>query len=262
MIEASSLAIGGIAGNVSSSTANASQSLNQTYDNFLKMLVTQLKNQDPLNPMDSKDFTSQLIQMSTAEQAIAQTKRSEEILKMMQASTVNTALNYIGLSVDYAGNNVSYDGKVPIDFSYELPEAAKDVQINVLNAEGNVVYTAKGEMGIGSHKYNWDGKDRDGNPAKPGMYRIEVGATNADNKALDTKVVVPGTVAGVETADGQVYLVINGEAVSIDTVRSAYGISTYYPPTTTTGNGTGTGTGTGETGTETGSNNNNETQSS
>lgn len=246
MIEASSLALGGIAGNVTSNTDNASQSLNQTYDNFLKMLTTQLKNQDPLNPMDSKEFTSQLIQMSTAEQAIAQTKRSEEILKMMQASTVNTALNYIGLSVDYTGNKISYDGKVPVDFSYELPEAAKQVQINILNSEGNVVYTTSGEMGKGVHTYNWDGKDKDGNPQKAGMYRIEVGAQNADNKALETKVTVPGTVAGVETADGQVYLVINGEAVSIDSVRSAYGITTYYPPSDS---GTGTDTGESDTGT-------------
>jgi flagellar basal-body rod modification protein FlgD len=254
-LSASGLSIGGIAGNLNSNTAAASQSLNQTYDNFLKMLTTQLKNQDPLNPMDSKDFTSQLIQMSAAEQSIAQTSRIEDMLKLMQASTVNTALNYIGLSVDYEGNSFAFDGMVPADITYELPENAAQTQISVLNSEGKVVYSATGETTAGQHKFSWGGTDKDGNKQKAGTYTVEIGSQTSENKALQNKISVPGTVSGVETADGQVYLVINGEKVTIDAVKSAYAMTYYYPPTTgngdTSGTGTSTGSGTASTDTNT-----------
>lgn len=248
MVEASTLALGGLAGQVNSNTANASKTLGETYDNFLLMLTTQLRNQDPLNPMDSKEFTSQLIQMSSAEQSIAQTSKIEEMLKMMQASTINTALNYIGLSVDYQGNNFTFDGKTAPTLGYEVPEGAVDTQVSILNSSGNVVYTAKGDSKVGQHGFVWDGKDRDGNPVKPGAYRMEVGAVDANDNALTVKTTVPGTVDGVETANGQVYLVINGEVVTIDAVKSAYAMTYYYPNSGTggtEGNGTGSGSGTG-----------------
>jgi flagellar basal-body rod modification protein FlgD len=79
MIDASTLSLGGMAGSISSGTDAAKANLNDTYNNFLVLLTTQLKNQDPLSPMDSKEFTGQLIQMSTAEQSIAQTKRIEKV---------------------------------------------------------------------------------------------------------------------------------------------------------------------------------------
>jgi flagellar basal-body rod modification protein FlgD len=238
MVDASSLSIGGLAGTISSNTANASKSLGETYDNFLLMLTTQLKNQDPLNPMDSKEFTSQLIQMSTAEQSIAQTSRIEDMLKLMQASTINTALNYIGLSVDYSGENFSYNGTVPVETSYTLPKNSAQTVISVLNSQGNVVYTATGDTDAGAHKFTWDGKDRDGNPQKAGVYTIRVGAQDAESNIIDVKTIVPGTVEGVETADGQVYLMIGGKPVTIDEVKSAYAMSYYQPPAnnnTTTG---------------------------
>lgn len=230
MVEASSLSLGGLAGNLTSNTVNASKSLGETYDNFLLMLTTQLKNQDPLNPMDSKEFTSQLIQMSTAEQSIAQTSRIEDMLKLQQASTINTALNYIGLSVDYAGDQFSYNGQLPAEMSYVMPSDAKQAIVTVLNEEGNVVYSEPGELTAGVHKFIWDGKDKDGNPQNAGVYTIQVGATDAENNVIDTETIVPGTVQGVETADGQVYLVISGKAVTIDDVKSAYAMSYYQPP--------------------------------
>ncbi len=226
-----SLSLGGVGGAGTGSSVNATGvSLKETYNNFLKMLTTQLKNQDPLNPMDSKDFTSQLIQMSAAEQSISQTSKIEDMLKLMQASTVNTALNYIGLDVDYVGNKVAFNGVTPISTSYELPETAAKTQISVLNSDGTVIYSQVGEVTAGSHKFSWDGKDSSGNTQKPGVYTVEIGSQTADDKALTNKITVPGTVSGVETADGQVYLSINGQKVPIDAVKSAFALSTYYPP--------------------------------
>jgi flagellar basal-body rod modification protein FlgD len=238
MVNATSLSLGGLAGDIPSNTVGASKSLGETYDNFLLMLTTQLKNQDPLNPMESKEFTSQLIQMSTAEQAIAQTARIEDMMKLMQASTINTALNYIGLSVDYLGDTFGYNGKTPSEMSYVLPEASANTQISVLNAEGNVVFSTEGSKAAGVHKFIWDGKDNGGNPQKPGYYTIKVGAQTADNKVIKTATVVPGTVQGVETDKGQVFLVIDGQPVTIDEVKSAYAMSFYKPPASEDGSGT------------------------
>jgi flagellar basal-body rod modification protein FlgD len=238
MVNATNLSLGGLAGTIPSNTAGASKSLNETYDNFLLMLTTQLKNQDPLNPMDSKEFTSQLIQMSAAEQSIAQTARIEDMMKLMQASTINTALNYIGLSVDYLGDTFGYNGKTPSEMSYVLPQDSANTQITILNADGTAVYSTTGEKSAGVHKFIWDGKDNGGNPQKPGYYTIQVGAQTADNKVIQTATVVPGTVQGVETDNGQVYLVIDGTPVTIDEVKSAYAMSYYQPPASEDGTGT------------------------
>lgn len=238
MVNATNLSLGGLAGHIPSNTAGASKSLGETYDNFLLMLTTQLKNQDPLNPMDSKEFTSQLIQMSAAEQSIAQTARIEDMMKLMQASTINTALNYIGLSVDYLGDTFGYNGQTPSEMSYVLPEDSASTQITILNAEGRAVYTTNGEKTAGAHKFIWDGKDNDGNPQKSGYYTIQVGAQTAANKVIQTATVVPGTVQGVETDNGQVYLVIDGQPVTIDEVKSAYAMSYYQPPASEDDTGT------------------------
>lgn len=222
MLDPISLSLGGVAGS-ETNTGVAQKSLQETYTQFLTLLTTQLKNQDPLNPMDSKDFTNQLIQLASAEQQIAQTEKMGQLLEINQATAVNMALNYIGKEVDYVGGDMQYSGS-PVNIKYFLEADAQRTKISIADEDGKVVFSTDGKNKVGSHAYVWDGKDNDGKAVAAGNYKVSIGAQNSDGKAVQTYAIVPAIVSSVETAGGQVLLVINGKQVpigSVQAVRSA-----------------------------------------
>ncbi|MDB5477657.1 MAG: Flagellar basal-body rod modification protein FlgD [Alphaproteobacteria bacterium] len=218
MLDAISLSLGGVAGS-GKTTENSRNSLQDTYSQFLALLTTQLKNQDPLNPMDSKDFTNQLISLSSAEQQLAQTDKLNSILEVSQSSAVNMALNYIGKEVDYVGGQAQFNGS-PVNVKYYLDADATQTKVSVLDKDNNVVWSSNGDVKAGGHSITWDGKDKDGNIMANGDYTVSVGAKDKDDKAVKTTVIVPSTVSGIETADGQVMLVIGNQKVAIGSVQA------------------------------------------
>jgi flagellar basal-body rod modification protein FlgD len=223
MIDASTLSLGGLATGGKITAATDGAKINQSFDEFLMLLTTQMRNQDPLNPMDSKEFTNQLVSFSQVEQQISLNAKLEDMVKLQQASTVNAALGYIGLNVNYTGNKIANfaDGR-PINMSYTLADNAKTTDITVVNEAGTVVWKGAGELTAGAHQFTWDGTNSsDGNPAPAGMYEVRIGAENAQGAGVKTSLIVPGLVDGVETEDGQVYLTIRDQKIMIDTVKSA-----------------------------------------
>lgn len=218
MLDPISLSLGGVAGS-ETNTGVAQKSLQETYSQFLTLLTTQLKNQDPLNPMDSKDFTNQLISLASAEQQIAQTQKMGQLLEINQATAVNMALNYIGKEVDYVGGDMQFKGS-PVNIKYFLEGDAQRTKISVADENGKVVFTTDGKKTAGSHAFEWDGKDSEGNVVPVGNYKVSIGAQNAEGKAVQTYAIVPAVVSAVETAGGQVLLIINGKQVSIGAVQA------------------------------------------
>jgi flagellar basal-body rod modification protein FlgD len=218
MLDSISLSLGGVAG-TDTNTDGAKKNLAETYSQFLTLLTTQLKNQDPLDPMDSKDMTNQMIQLSNTEQQIAQTAKMDEILKINQASAVNSALSYIGKEVDYVGGEMLYKG-TPVSMKYYLDKASAQTKISVFDQDDKLVWSSDGKIEMGGHAVTWDGKDNDGNPVPNGNYKVEVGAQDADKKAVQTIVIVPSVVTGIETADGQVLLNIGSKKVAIGSVQA------------------------------------------
>lgn len=210
---------------VGNSTANqnttqtaASNKLTADMQTFLKLLTTQLKNQDPTNPMDPKDFTEQLVQFSQIEQQIQQTGKLDQILAALDGSKSSDALAYIGKEVQAMGNvNYLEDGEAK--FSYGVPKGAVTVEIKVYDADGKVVYTGTGDTSFGRHDFTWDGKTTEG-VQKPdgGAYKIEVTAKDAKGEKLETDVLVRGVVDAVETMDGKAYLVIGKLGIDPDDV--------------------------------------------
>jgi flagellar basal-body rod modification protein FlgD len=186
MLDSVSLSLGGVGG-VEDKTADASKSLNQTYDQFLTLLTTQLKNQDPLNPMDSKDFTNQLISMAGVEQQISQSSKMDDLLKLNQASTVNsTLLGYLGMQVDYKGKDFTYSGGTAIQFDYTNSAAAANTTVNIYDKNNTLVWSADGDKTAGDHQIIWPGTDSTGKRVDVGNYRFEVVSKDASNAAVAT----------------------------------------------------------------------------
>jgi len=209
------------AASTSDSTSADGVALNQNFDQFLKLLTTQLQNQDPLSPMDSTQFTNQLVAFSGVEQ---QLKTNDSLGKLLTMQTLNmTALgvSFIGKDVQVAGDKfTTTTAGAPAALAYSLPAAASAGTISVQDANGNTVYTQASELGAGSHAFNWDGKDQDGNAAPAGTYTLVVGAQDADKNALNVTTYVPGHVSGLQTADdGTLLLNVGDQTVPMTDVR-------------------------------------------
>jgi flagellar basal-body rod modification protein FlgD len=223
MIDPQFLTLGGLSLADTAATDSAATSLGNDFDQFLTLLTTQLQNQDPLDPLDSTEFTNQLVQFSQVEQQITSNERLEELVGLQRASTVNGAIGFINKEVRYEGSKFSYDGTSELEMTYFLTEDTAQTQVTILDQSNNVIRSFNGSTSAGEHLLDWDGLDDSGNLVPPGQYELQVGAQDAEGRAVQTSSLVPGLVSGVEVIDGQVVLVIDDLIVGIDTILSVRG---------------------------------------
>jgi len=209
----------------SAEAQNDSSTLSADFDQFLLLLTTQLQYQDPLNPMDSSEFTNQLVQYSQVEQQIKSNDYLETLNSYAANSEISTALGYVGLQISHEGDTFKYAGgeEGSISMAYSLPSDAAINTITILDSEGNTVITAEGKLAAGDYVFAWDGTDSDGNAVEAGVYTIEVNALTATGANITTTTRVPGYVEGIKTDedDGSIKLIVNTTTVSLDDVTSA-----------------------------------------
>jgi flagellar basal-body rod modification protein FlgD len=211
------MAVSGV--NNTAATVQTAQSdgtkLNADFDQFLRLLTTQLQNQDPLSPMDSTEFTNQLVQFSSVEQQIKGNKLTENLISMQTLNMTALGVSFIGKEVEVGGNTFANKGGETVTLSYNIPEDATSGTVSILDKDGEVVYSQNAELETGTHSIKWDGKDNDGNIVDPGTYTIKVGAL-ADKKALTVDTYVPGHVDGLESsADGALYLNVGDKKIPL-----------------------------------------------
>ncbi len=191
----------------SESTDNQQSPSELQKDDFLKLLVTQLKNQDPMNPVDNAEFTAQMAQFSSLEQLV----NINETLGMLNATTANVnagqAFGLIGKEVTVEGSNVHVKNGVGSDISFSLADSANEVTIQVLDPSGNVVrtITVGAKLG-GENSVAWDGMDSQGNPLPDGLYKYTVAAKGAGGNPIDVQTNTTGVVDAVSFENGVAYL--------------------------------------------------------
>ena len=202
------------------STANSAlDKLTDDFDTFLKLLTTQLQNQDPLNPMDTHEMTAQLVQFTQVEQQVAQNRNLEKLVNLQTASADAAAVSYIGHKVQVEGGttNVPLAGTT---WGYEFETPPNSVTLNVLDGSGKLVFTADGETTAGiRHAFDWDLTDADGATLGPGSYTMNVSALDAEGKAITATVDSIGEVSGVQSsATGPELLIGNDIVVALSKV--------------------------------------------
>lgn len=208
------MSITGIENTGSSSTGSAASGtkLAENFDTFLTMLTVQLKNQDPLSPMDSTEFTNQLVQFSAVEQQIASNKNLENLISVTQTNTKAQAIAYIGHTIEVAGTMLPVqDSKA--SFSYTLPEEAKSITVTIKDTSGKLIANLPAQTTAGRHEVEWDGRDTSGNVVEDGAYKIEIAATNGEGEAIEVGSTVYGRVTDV-AADATETLIAMGKVVS------------------------------------------------
>lgn len=194
----------------SSQTTTARQTLAGNFDTFLKLLTTQLKQQDPLQPMDATTYTSQLVQYASVEQAIATNTKLEELNGLARISSTATALSLIGRDVTAATDQIRLNEEGDGTVTYRLPAAAETVQVSLLDAQGKTVWTGAAGKAAGENTLAWNGIGTDGQRAAAGAYRVKIDAKTSDGSVLTAEQFRRGRVEGVETQGGDLQLRIDG----------------------------------------------------
>lgn len=217
-------------------TSSSQAGLATDFNQFLTLLTTQLQNQDPLNPMDSSEFTNQLVQFSQVEQQINSNQKLDSLLALQLSSSISASLGYVGLDINYISNEMSYDGtSTDNEITYSLASTAKSAKLSVVNEDGETVFsTDDAGTSTGKNTFTWDGKDSSGQQAPAGTYTIKIDALDADDAAVKSSIVVKGNVRGVETQDGTIFLLVGERAVPVANVLNAAVPKTTTDTTTST----------------------------
>lgn len=200
------------------STANSAGQLAEDFDDFLVLLTTQLQNQDPLSPMDSTEFTAQLVAFAGVEQQINANQKLNSLVSLSLGSSFSSALNYVGKDISYLSAEAYYDGTSPVKVNYAVSGDSVDTSLHIYDEEGTLVFTKDLSASSSTGNITWDGKRADGSTVDPGTYTVRVDALDVNNEALDTSTVVTGTVKGVETQNGTTFLLVGERAVSIGNI--------------------------------------------
>ena len=197
--------------------------LAENFETFLTLLTAQLKNQDPLSPLDGNPFTQQLVQMSSVEQQLL----TNDLLKTLVANGSGANQNVFGDPVGMIGKVVTAErgeaalGADGATWGYEIPKAAASAMLEVKNALGQVVWSGTPPvLGSGRHEFTWNGATADGKQAPEGVYTLEVKALDEEGRAMLGKSFVEGVVTGVETFNGSVLLSLGKSQVWLDKVSA------------------------------------------
>ena len=181
-----------------SASSIASIGLANNFDNYLTLLTAQLKYQDPLEPVDPKEFTQQLVQLTSVEQAIQTNANLEKIIENLTANTSASVVNFIGKEIEAEGTTgMLTEGEAT--WNYSLASDAESVEIRILDANGSLVYATTGNISSGDHTFTWDGTDNNGVSKPDGLYTISIKALDQNGNDVGVSTAVVGVVTGFET---------------------------------------------------------------
>lgn len=189
-------------------------------DDFLKLLVTQMKNQDPLNPMDGTEYTAQLAQFSSLE-ALQNIDAEIQQLKTNQAAANNSrAADYLGKTVTAVGDSFDLSNGMVSDLRYRLDNAAAETYVKVYNGAGQYVTSIdNGARAAGEHVFTWDGLNSQGGAAPNGAYYIEVLAIDGHGIPVTTETVFSGRATEINFQDDTAYITVGGREVTLADIR-------------------------------------------
>lgn len=211
-------------GSSSSSSVTGSETIADSFDTFLSLLTTQLKNQDPTKPLDTNEFTQQLIQYTEVEQLLQSNKKLEALLQLSSASTSMSLINYVGKEITSAGDTTSLANGTA-SWGLDIPSSSENVTYVIKDANGNEVYSKTGALDAGSGSFTWDGTTSTGGTADPGKYSLNVTAMDANEEAVAVSVSIKGVVDGVDMSGDAPVLLINGTRFNVSDVTQISSVS-------------------------------------
>ena len=202
----------------STSTVSGGTSIANNFDQFLTLLTTQLKNQSPLDPLDTNQFTAQLVQFAGVEQQLKTNETLTSLLSLNAAGTATNAVGFIGSTVTADGATTRLENN-KADWQVNVPRGGS-ATITIKNASGSVVQTLTKSLVAGDQTYTWDGTTSTAQKAEPGVYTITIDAKDTAGAAMTATTKISGVVDGVDFTGSIPTLKIGTISIPIDQVKS------------------------------------------
>lgn len=189
------------------------------FDAFLRLLTTQLRHQNPLDPMDTNEFTAQLVAFSSVEQSIKTNDNLTKLLSLTAANRLTSVVSYIGKTVTATGATTELKGG-SAQWSLTLEQTAPDANIIIKDQFGRTVTDKTATLQSGTHVFSWDGKLADGTTAPEGSYTISVTAKDASGNNIKLSTAITGVVKSVDLTGDEPVLTIGEAKVKFSNIRT------------------------------------------
>lgn len=204
-----------------SSLANSRSTIADNFDTFLQMLITQLKNQNPLEPMDTSQFTQQLVQFTSVEQQL----KTNEFLEAMMQTSQNTAnlqaVNYVGKTITASGASTDLlDGQAM--WVYNVADAAPNSTVTIRDAAGKIVYQDQLSLKKGTDQMVWDGTTNDGNKLNSGRFTITIEARDSNGTFVPVTTEMRGVVEGVDVTGTEPVILIGDLRIPLSAITAVH----------------------------------------
>jgi flagellar basal-body rod modification protein FlgD len=199
--------------NGTTGSSDAFSKLSGNFQTFLTLLTTQLKYQDPTSPMDSNQFTQQLVQYSQVEQQINTNTNLQTLISQGSSNASAMTVGYLGKNVSITNGNASLTNG-SANWTYNLGTAAASTTLTVTNSAGTVVYTGAGSVNAGNNTFTWNGQDSNGNHLNDGTYKLTVTATDPSGNTITSSVASAGTVNQIDMTGSTPKLVVGNMEIS------------------------------------------------
>jgi flagellar basal-body rod modification protein FlgD len=203
----------------SSSTDAARTGLGKDLNTFLKLLTTQLQNQDPASPLDTNQMTQQLVSFSQVEQEINTNSKLDQLVALQSTNQTVASLPLVGHTVQISDSQGALVGG-KLTFNYNLPSTATQTTLSVTDASGNTVYQGTGSTTPGDHSFGWDGKASDGSTVPDGIYTLNVAAAAADGSSLTAAISSYGKIDSIQVNNGAASLSMGGLSEPLSKILS------------------------------------------
>ena len=207
----------------SSSTASSyanGNSIAENFDAFLRLLTTQLQNQNPLEPLDTNQFMQELVQFSSVEQQIKTNDYMEKLVTSLSGQATSAVVGYLDKTVT-ANNSTTEFANGSAKWSFDIAGATETIGISVRDENGTVVHHEELAGGnSGTYTYTWDGSMNTGQTATSGTYKITVDARDSDDKSVSVSTQITGKVTAVDLSGSEPILSIGDYKVKLSNVES------------------------------------------
>jgi flagellar basal-body rod modification protein FlgD len=200
---------------------NGSSSLAGNFDTFLQLLTTQLQNQDPLDPLDTNQFTQQLVEFASVEQQVNMNSNLQTLISMQQTTEATSAMQLMGANVAVNGNvsALSNATSTSAQWTFSSPSPAT-ANVTITSSSGQVAFTGTVSLNAGSNTYTWNGQGANGVTWPDGNYTMAINATGANGQPVTVTTAVQGTISGVNVSQNPPQITVGGQSYPITAIQS------------------------------------------
>jgi flagellar basal-body rod modification protein FlgD len=205
----------------STSSGSSMQTLAGNFDTFLQLLTTQLQHQNPLDPLDTNQFTQQLVEFASVEQQVNMNTNLQTLITLQQTTEATSAMQLLGSTVTAKGSTATLSNATnsPATWTVNASAPAK-ANITITNSSGQTAFTGTTTLNAGTQTITWNGKGNSSVIWPDGNYTLTISATGANGQPVTVSTQVQGTVTGIDLSQNPPLLTVGGQNIPISQIQS------------------------------------------